>query len=323
MYFRKTTYILRSPERRDQLGKEADQDHSVSRRDHAVPIDVRGFLLLGRELHQIRQAAREHHRVGRGHQTVTVEVAKQILRLPAHGTLPILIGVPSGRDCLLHDRAAVQTCHDPQAVLRAGRGSLLGFCVRVAARSRFAHTESALLRRHQCRVFPAGIGRQLRDREHEPVISGRERLERQRAVQLAAGKRITVGTIEHNTLFQYRLRILLRRIDRRADLRHGVDGPDRPLQCKGAAGRKLVIRENLVRDGNRFIIGNKIDIRSLQPLAVTRFAPDAAACPGAGTDLDVNALIHRADRLGGIRLGVQVRVRPGASVTATVCSCRP
>ena len=118
--------------------------------------------------------------------------------------------------------------------------------------------------------------------------------------------------IEHNTLFQYRLRILLRRIDCRADLRHGVDGPDRSLQRKGAAGRKLVIRESLVRDGNRFVIGDEIDIRSLQPLAVTRFAPDAAACPGAGTDLDVNALIHRADRLGGIRLGVQVRVRPGA-----------
>ena len=64
MYFRKTTYILRSPKRWDQLGKEADQDHSVGGRDHAVTIDVRGFLLLGRELHQIRQATREQHRVG-------------------------------------------------------------------------------------------------------------------------------------------------------------------------------------------------------------------------------------------------------------------
>ena len=120
MYFRKTTYILRSPKRWDQLGKEADQDHSVGGRDHAVTIDVRGFLLLGRELHQIRQAAREQHRVGGGHHTVTVEVAKQILRLPAHGALTILIGMPSGRERFPHDRAAIQTCHDPQAVLRAG-----------------------------------------------------------------------------------------------------------------------------------------------------------------------------------------------------------
>ena len=66
----KTTYILRSPERWDQLGKEADQDHSVGGRDHAVTIDVRGFLLLGRELGQIRQAAREQHCIGRCHQAV-------------------------------------------------------------------------------------------------------------------------------------------------------------------------------------------------------------------------------------------------------------
>lgn len=208
---RKTVYVLRSPERRDQLGKEADQDHSVGGRDHTVTIDVRGFLLLGRELGQIRQAAREQHRVGGGHQTVTVEVAKQILRLPAHGAHPVLIGMSFGGQRLLRDCTAIQTRHSSQSVFRTSCGLFLGFCVRMAARSRLAHTESALLRHHQRRVLPAGIGRQLRDREHEPVISGRERLERQRAVQLAAGERITVGTIEHNALFQHRLRILLRR----------------------------------------------------------------------------------------------------------------
>ena len=35
--------------------------------------------------------AREQHRVGGGHHTVTVEVAKQILRLPAHGALTCLL----------------------------------------------------------------------------------------------------------------------------------------------------------------------------------------------------------------------------------------